>query len=161
MVHERLASQAGSSFAWGRIFHLYGPFEPEARLVPSIILSILKGLPAKCTHGRQVRDFMHVDDVARAFVRLLYDPAEGVVNIATGQGVSIADVAREITEIIGRPDLLRLGALPEPADDPPRLIADTGRLQALGFHPAYSLREGLQQTVGWWTRWTRPSGGGV
>lgn len=152
MVHARLASQAGSSFAWGRIFHLYGPFEPESRFVPSIILSILGGQPAKCTHGRQVRDFMHVHDVARAFVALLFDSAEGVVNIATGEGLAIAEVARQIADIIGRPDLLRLGALPEPADDPPSLIADIGRLHALGFNPTYSLQEGLRQTIGWWTQ---------
>jgi nucleoside-diphosphate-sugar epimerase len=152
LVHARLASLAGSSFAWGRIFHLYGPFEPESRLVPSVIRSILGGQAARCTHGRQVRDFMHVDDVARAFVALLQGSAEGVVNIATGQGVQIAEVTRRIADILGRPDLLCLGALPEAASDPPTLVADARRLHSLGFVPAYSLDGGLRQTINWWTQ---------
>lgn len=152
MMHARLASLAGSSFAWGRIFHLYGPFEPESRLVPSVIRSILEGHVAKCTHGRQVRDFMHVDDVARAFVTLLCDSTEGVVNVASGQGVEIAEVARLIADMLGRPDLLCLGALPEAAGDPPTLVGDAQRLHSLGFVPAFSLEDGLRETVSWWTR---------
>jgi nucleoside-diphosphate-sugar epimerase len=152
IVHERLASQAGSSFAWGRIFHLYGPFEPESRLVPSVILSLLGARPAKCSHGRQIRDFMHVDDVARAFVELLLSSAQGIVNIATGEGTAIANVARQIADVIGRPDLLHLGALPESVGDPPCLVADVGRLHTIGFKPAYPLGDGLRQTIDWWTQ---------
>jgi nucleoside-diphosphate-sugar epimerase len=84
-------------------------------------------------------------------VGLLSASLEGPVNIGTGQGVAIADVAREIAAIIGRPDLLHLGALPEAPDDPPRLVADSGRLQTLGVAPVYSLYDGLRQTIDWWT----------
>lgn len=150
MVYLKLASLAGSSFAWGRIFHLYGPHEPEARFVPSVIRALLAGQPARCTHGRQIRDFLHVDDVARAFVELLFHSFQGPVNIASGQPVTVAALARQIGEIIGRPDLIQLGAIPEPAGDPPALVADVQRLQKLGFSPTYSLQEGLRQTIEWW-----------
>ena len=150
MMHARLAGLAKSSCAWGRIFHLYGPFEPESRFVPSVIRALLRGQEAKCTHGRQVRDFMHVDDIARAFVELLFHPTEGAVNIASGQPVMLADVAQQIAGIVGRPDLLRLGALAEPPGDPPRLVAEVDRLSRIGFVPRYSLSSGLRQTVEWW-----------
>ena len=47
-------------WAWGRIFHLYGPDEPQKKLTASVILSLLKGENALCSHGTQERDFLHV-----------------------------------------------------------------------------------------------------
>jgi nucleoside-diphosphate-sugar epimerase len=149
-LHANLASRADSSFAWGRIFHLYGPYEPPSRFIPSVIRSLLAGQPAKCTHGRQIRDFMHVDDVARAFVQLLLHSSQGAVNIASGRGVTIADIAYQIADLIGRPDLIQLGALPAPASDPASLVADVDRLSHMGFTPTYSLEQGLAQTIEWW-----------
>ena len=110
-MQEALARQFGFSQAWGRIFFPYGPGEPDGRLVPSVIRSVLAGEPARCSHGRQVRDFMYVDDVARAFAVVLDSAIEGPVNIGTGEGVTIAEVAQAAAEAAGRPDLLQLGAL--------------------------------------------------
>jgi nucleoside-diphosphate-sugar epimerase len=157
-LHASLSAQSGASAAWGRIFHLYGPFEHESRLVPSVIRQLLEGRPAACTHGRQIRDFMHVDDVARAFVELLRSPLQGAVNIATGRAVAIADVAQAIAGVARRPDLLLMGALPDPAGDPPLLVADTDRLGSLGFRPAFSLEQGIRDTYEWWASRQREVG---
>jgi nucleoside-diphosphate-sugar epimerase len=152
LVHEQYARQTGTSAAWGRVFHLYGPFEPPTRLVPTVIRSLLRGEPANCTHGRQLRDFLHVDDVARAFVTLLGSDVEGPVNIASGIPVSIADVAHTIAREVQAPDLVRLGVLTAPESEPVTLVARVDRLRALGFEPRYSIEEGIRSTVGWWRR---------
>jgi nucleoside-diphosphate-sugar epimerase len=60
-------------------------------------------------------------------------------------------VVETVADVIGRPDLLRLGAKPMPANEPPRLYADVGRLRnEVGWRPQFDLRGGLEDTVAWW-----------
>jgi nucleoside-diphosphate-sugar epimerase len=140
------------SIGWGRIFFLYGPHEDERRLVASVTRALLAGAPARTTHGRQVRDFLHVADVGDAFAALLDSGVEGAVNVGSGQGVAVADVVQRIAAIAHRPDLLELGALESAADEPPVLVADVGRLRdEVGWHPSRSLDGGLRETVEWWS----------
>jgi UDP-glucose 4-epimerase len=94
---------------------------------------------------------MYSIDVGSAFVSLLDSKVEGPVNIASGKPVTIGDIVRTIASKIGRPDLVRLGAIPAPADEPPVILADTGRLNGdVGWKPKYSLDEGLDMTIEWW-----------
>lgn len=150
-IQEGLCRQQNVSSAWGRIFHLYGPFESERRFVPSVIRALLSQQPALCGSGRQFRDFMHVSDVGRAFVQLLDSDVEGAVNIASGRPVIQADVAHMISDEIGRPDLLQLGAIPA-KNEPERLIADVSRLSSTGFQPKVELRDGLIDSIAWWRK---------
>lgn len=139
------------STAWGRIFHLYGPYEHPSRLVPSIILPLLKGEEAKCTSGEQVRDFLHVSDVASAFVALLLSDVTGAVNIASGNPVTVRSVAETIGKECDASNLIRLGALPMRPGDPPSITASADRLRnPVGWKPAYSLQSGIADTIRWW-----------
>ena len=148
---EAGAPRLGLSYAWGRIFLLYGSSESEARLIPATARALLEGRPALCTHGEQIRDFMHVEDVARALVRILTSGVRGPVNIGSGEPISIAQAVGELAQRAGRAHLLRLGALPPRDDDVPVLIPDIARLRdEVGFRPALSLAEGLQKTLAWW-----------
>jgi len=140
--------QTGLSSAWGRIFFLYGPGEYPSRLVPSVISSLLRNEPARCTHGNQVRDFMHVTDVAAAFVELLGSDVKGAVNIASGVSTPLKGVIHAIADHLNKRDLVRLGAVPAPAGEPDALIADVGRLRdEVGFRPRYGLKQGIAQTI--------------
>lgn len=141
---------AGLSVVWPRIFFTYGPGERPERLVASIARRVLAGEPAPMSHGEQVRDYLYAPDVADAVVHLLASPAEGVVNVGSGEGVQLLDVAQRIARLAGDASLLRLGELPSPADEPPTLVAATERLRATGWAPPTSLDEGLARTVAWW-----------
>jgi len=153
-LHEMLkhfSNQTKRSYAWGRIFFLYGPNEHPNRLISSIVCSLLKGKPARCSHGNQIRDFLYVEDVASAFVSLLESKVESAVNIASGVPVSIKEVVSKIAEKLGRSDLIRLGAIPVNSSEPPLLVADAGRLiNEVGWKPKYDLDSGLEQTIQWW-----------
>jgi nucleoside-diphosphate-sugar epimerase len=139
------------SSAWGRVFFLFGPGEHRDRLVASAILSLLAGREALCTHGRQIRSFLHVADVGRAFAALLDSAAEGPVNIGSPERLSIAALLDRIAGRIGGPELVRLGARPAPAAEPPLLIPDLGRLYGeVGWRPQFSLDAGLEDTIAWW-----------
>ena len=145
------ASQAKLSFACGRIFFLYGPGEPRPRLVPSIICPLLEGKLAQCSHGRQVRDFLHVQDVAAAFVALLKSEVTGAVNIGSGDPTRIETVVSILGELLGRPDLIQFGAIPTSDSEPKMILSDSTRLaREVGWQPRFNLRDGLQDTVQWW-----------
>ena len=140
------AAGAGLSLAWGRIFFLYGPDEDGRRLVPSVIQSLRAGGPVRCSHGRQVRDFLHVADCASGFAALLDSPVEGAVNVASGRPVTIGAVVRTLAGLVpGGPVIpIEFGAVPSPADDPPLLVADVRRLaDEVGWAPRLDLRDGL------------------
>lgn len=148
---ESFCGPNGISFAWGRIFFVYGPDERPSRLVSSFIRSLLAGEEARCTSGTAVRDFLCSEDVASAFVSLLDGGVEGAVNIASGKPISIRDLVTEIGRRLGRPDLIRLGAVAAATDEPPVLVADTRRLtEEVGWRPKYGLDEGLDRTIAWW-----------
>lgn len=148
---EAFAAQRGLGAAWGRVFFLYGPHEHPARLVSSVTRSLLRGEPARCTHGRQVRDFLHAEDVGRAFVALLDSEAAGAVNVASGEPVALKEVVGALGELTGRPELVELGAVEAPAGEPPVLVADASRLRReAGWSPGRTLRAGLAETVEWW-----------
>lgn len=141
------------SAAWGRIFFLYGPHEHPDRLVPYVVRSMLRGEPVRCSHGNQVRDFLYVQDVADAFVALLESDVTGALNIASGQAVKLKDVVYEIADELNGRDTVELGAVPAPAGEPARLIADTRRLtDEVKWSPKYDLRRGLEQTIQWWRK---------
>jgi nucleoside-diphosphate-sugar epimerase len=148
LVAEAFAREAGLSVAWGRVFLLYGPGEDERRLLPDVARKLLAGEHAPTSDGAQERDFMHVDDVAAAFAALLDSAVEGPVNIASGEPVSIADVLALIARAAGRPELLRIGALPRRAGEPDLLVADVSRLRdEVGFTPSVALERGIAETV--------------
>ena len=143
--------QAEISSAWGRLFFLFGPHEPAERLVASVVQSILREQSALCTHGRQIRDFLCVEDAADALVALLDSNVEGPVNIASGQPVSVADVIQEIANQLERPNLVQLGARPAPETEPPLLSADIARLRdEVEWSPRYDLATGIAETIDWW-----------
>jgi len=149
---DSFAAEYGLASAWGRVFFLYGPHEQPARLVPSVIRALLAGDPARCTHGNQVRDYLHVADVAAAFVALLEGDVTGAVNIASGKPVTVKEIVSLIGEMLDRSELIQFGAIPAPANDPPLLVADTRRLTGeIGWSPTYDLRAGLAETLRWWS----------
>ncbi len=150
-VLKEYSKVTGLSSAWGRIFFLYGPFENPGRLVPSVILNLLNNKEAPCSHGRQIRDFLYVKDVAAAFVALLASDVRGPVNIASEKPVALKDIILSIADLLDRKDLVRLGALPQKENEPPILLGDTKRLsEELMWHPQYDLERGIRETVAWW-----------
>jgi nucleoside-diphosphate-sugar epimerase len=137
----------GLSAVWGRIFFVYGPNEPEGRLLGDVISGLRAGTPVDCTDGQQMRDFLSTVDIAAAFLHLFESEAEGAVNVASGTAIPVRDLIEETARQIGRPELIRLGTRPRPSDDPARIAADVTRLSALGFTPGFSLAEGVRDAL--------------
>jgi nucleoside-diphosphate-sugar epimerase len=148
---ERFGRMEGLSTAWGRIFFQFGPGEAPSRLVSSVIINLLSDHEALCSHGRQVRSFLHVADVGSAFAALLDSEIRGAVNIGSGEAVSLAELLETIAVQIGRPTLLRLGARSAAASEPPLLVPNVERLrQELSWQPRFNLLDGIADTIAWW-----------
>jgi nucleoside-diphosphate-sugar epimerase len=151
LLAESIARESGLSMAWMRPFFLYGPREHPNRLVASVITALLRGEPARTSHGRQQRDYLHVQDVANAMVAAVEGDITGAVNIGGGNAVALAEIVTRVAEIIGRPELLQIGALEARANDVPLVVADTGRVMGeLGWAPGFDLDAGLRDTVAWY-----------
>lgn len=141
----RLAERRGLSVAWARLFHLFGEGEHPDRLVPSVARALLAGREARCASGLPVRDFASTRHIGRALAALAASDVTGAVNVASGEGRRIADLVRELGVLAGRPDLIRLGALPDRPGEVPVMVADTTRLRReVGFAEAASLTADLQ-----------------
>jgi nucleoside-diphosphate-sugar epimerase len=147
---EEIARRKGLSVAWARTFYLYGPAEDPRRLVPAVITAVLRGEAAKTTPGEQVRDYLHVEDVASAYVAIARSALTGAVNVGSGVPIAVRDVVAKIGALAGRPDLLAIGALPYRGNDPMFVCADVRKLKSTGWAPAYDLDSGLHHTIEWW-----------
>ncbi|MBS0564834.1 MAG: NAD(P)-dependent oxidoreductase [Proteobacteria bacterium] len=137
----------GLSLAWARIFFCYGPGEPRGRLLGDLVHGLRQGERVACTDGRQERDFLHTADVGRALAAVLRSALQGAVNIGGGRATPVRQLIETAAGLIGRPDLIDLGARPRPPGDPDRLVADTARLSATGFAPRFDLRSGLADAI--------------
>jgi len=151
VIAAALAEQTGLSLAWGRLFFLYGPFEAPERFVPSIVLPLLRGERAPMTEGSQRRDFLHVADAGAAFAALIDSSLTGAVNIASGVGVTLRELAVLIARQAGSPELLDVGAMPLREGEPRSIVAEVNRLHGeLGWVPRIALEDGVKETVEWW-----------
>jgi UDP-glucuronate decarboxylase len=136
--------------AWVRFFYQYGPWEDERRLVPAVIRNLLQGREAKVSPGGQKRDFLHVEDVASAVRAVAESRLTGCVNVGAGEAPTVKEIVTTLGEAVGRPELLRFGAVPYYEGEPMLIVADNAKLRSTGWTPRWGLKEGLRHAVEWW-----------
>jgi nucleoside-diphosphate-sugar epimerase len=152
-IAERYAGQADVSFAWGRVFFVYGPHEQPGRLASSVASALVRGEPAETSAGTQVRDFLHAEDLGAAFAALLDSDVAGAVNMASGEPRPIRDLIVALGEAAGRPDLLRIGARAPSPDEPASITAAVDRLRdEVGWRGGRPLEQGAADTIAWWRK---------
>jgi UDP-glucose 4-epimerase len=128
----------------------YGPGQKDYKVVPSTILSLLRGERATIGSGSRRVDWIYVDDVIDGMLAAALAPdLQETVDLGTGTQVTVAECAREIARQLGRVDLLDIddgarGPEVERAAD----VAATQRL--IGFSARVPLSVGLRQTVAWY-----------
>lgn len=145
-LSELYCAQNGVNFGWGRIFYVYGHGENEKRLTAHIIKSIKENKAVTITNGSLIKDYIYSKDIANGFVKFLDGDAEGIVNICTGKGVTLADYALAIANKLGRPDLIKI--LNEPTNQPPVIVGDNSRLtNEVGYHIQYSLDQAIDNIL--------------
>lgn len=136
-----------------RLEHMYGPGDDSGKFTTYVIRNCLNNVPEiRLTSGEQKRDFIHVDDVVRAYMRLLEEvPAlswgHHEFGIGSGQAVSVREFVDKVHRMTNSRSALLFGALPYRKSEVMQSQADTLRLEALGWRCQMSLEQGLQQTI--------------
>ena len=138
-----------------RPFNVYGPRQDPnsqyAGVIPLFIRSLLEGeVPMIDGDGEQTRDFVYVKDMVRAFIQAVDHRAKGAYNIAGGKGISINELYREVSDIMGV-DVEPLHGEPRPGDVRHSTADITRAKKFLGYEPEYALRRGLEETIEWFS----------
>lgn len=156
---QKYRAQYGMNFIACMPTNLYGPNDyfnlERSHVLPALIAKFIaakdKGLPSIILWGSGTvyREFLHVDDCADACVFLMkhYDAA-GIVNVGTGEDITIKDLALLIKGAVGyQGDIVFDSSKP---DGTPRKLLDVTKILRLGWRPGINLQKGVRQTIDWY-----------
>ena len=146
LLADSFCAQNGISFAYGRIFYVYGKNEHPKRLTASIINQLKQGQKVAILHAQLQKDYLYTKDIAGAFTALLDSGVTGTVNICSGRPISLKEFASEIATQLCRADLLELQT--QPTSQPASIVGDNSRLRLeVKFEPQYSLTQALKEIL--------------
>jgi GDP-L-fucose synthase len=151
--------QYGTRFISAMPTNLYGPGDnfdlQTSHVLPALIRKFHEaresGAPDVTIWGTGTprREFLHVDDLAEACLFLMrnYDDGE-IINVGVGEDLTIRELAELVREVVGyQGEIVFDTGKP---DGTPRKLLDTGRINALGWRPRISLRDGIAATYRWY-----------
>jgi dolichol-phosphate mannosyltransferase len=137
-----------------RLYSVYGPYEDASRLVPKLLLKAAQGELPPLVNPRISRDFVFVDDVARA-VECLFEragqlPKGDVYNIGTGDCTTLEKLVALTRQLFDVAQAPQWGSMPDRHWDHPDWYANPAKAKAaLGWTAQTSLAEGLKATMRW------------
>jgi UDP-glucose 4-epimerase len=158
------AKWAGSAYA--QMFHLlyqtpvvmvrpfmtYGPRQPNHKLIPYLILSLLKGDPPKLSSGTRPVDWIYVNDVIDGMLAAVFAPGieSETIDLGSGTLVPIKSVVQKITQLVNNNVEPLLGALPDRPQERVRVADVESAYSKLNWKPTTTLDDGLKRTVDWY-----------
>jgi UDP-glucose 4-epimerase len=152
---EMLMSAYGASYDMGcaslRLSNVFGPgMDLKDSMVPRLMRAAMNGSPVEIYgDGEQVRDFVHVEDVARAFVLALTDGWAGPTIVAAGHSHSVNELVEMTRTVTGSP--LPVEHVMPKAGEMPAVVVDPARALRLGWKAEISLFDGLRSTWAYFT----------
>jgi nucleoside-diphosphate-sugar epimerase len=133
-------------FSWGRVFYPYGPGEHPSRLCSAIIQKLSRGEKIVLKTPDSTKDYIYIQDLAEALLTVVEKRARGPINLGTGIGLSVREIARTVGRLMGKPELIE-EANPPQVDPLGYVVADASRLRALGWTPRFDLVAGLKSLL--------------
>jgi dTDP-glucose 4,6-dehydratase len=138
----------------------YGPYQFPEKVIPLFVTNAIDDIPVPLYgDGRNVRDWLHVDDHCRAIDLLIDNGVNGeVYNIGGGNDIMNVDLTHRILALVEKPRSLIKPVADRKGHDR-RYCLDTAKLQSVGWAPRVPFADGLAQTVDWYRRndwWWRP-----
>lgn len=117
-AHASAAAAGGGSVAHLQIHTLFGVGQPSPFMFLGQMLAALRdSTEFRMTSGRQLREYHHLEDEARAVRLIAESNSTGVLNVSHGEPISLASIAHAVFQSCGREDLLQIGALPDPPEE--------------------------------------------
>jgi dTDP-glucose 4,6-dehydratase len=129
----------------------YGPFQFTEKFIPNMITKALAGLNLPIYgDGRNVRDWIHVEDNCQAIEWVVRKGIEGeVYNIGGGAELRNLEVAQRILQMLDKPQSL-ISFVEDRLGHDWRYSVDSTRVRELGWKPKHTFEEGLEDTVQWY-----------
>jgi UDP-glucose 4-epimerase len=143
-----------------RFANVYGPFSAHKRgVVTRFIVNALRSERLEIYgDGKATRDFLHVDDLCRGIVAAVdASLSDDVLHLASETETSINELAEIVLDLVAKPDLPIVHHHRRPGEIERNFARSDRAAQALGFSPSLSLREGLQDTIDWFSSLDRVS----
>lgn len=138
---EEESAALGLELLWARIFYPYGPGEHPDRLISFLIRNALEGKESPLKQPHAVRDYIHIRDLARAFLMLAEAGPSGVYNVGTGRGLKLAEIRDQVLSSFGNAPLAVTADGPVGGRD--EVVADISKISALGWSPLFDIKKGL------------------
>lgn len=144
-----------------RLEYMYGEKDDYSKFVPFAIKSILEGKEIRTTKGEQRRDFIYVQDVVDAYLKVLnnlekFNNEFTEVEIGTGNSISLRDFVSEIEEEVNKKANIKWGIIPYGKNEIFDPKADISKAkQYLGWFPKYNISNGLKKTIDWYKKFWR------
>jgi nucleoside-diphosphate-sugar epimerase len=136
----------GFGLCWARVFYPYGPGEHPSRLCTAIAKKLLADEPIRLKTPQSTKDYIYIDDLTEAILKVVQTGFSGRINLGTGNPVQIREVAALLGNIIGKGHLISEADPPDP-DPLPWLVAEPSRLRSLAWNPRVDLESGLRRVV--------------
>jgi nucleoside-diphosphate-sugar epimerase len=136
---QLLASASGMPLTWGRIFFPFGPGENPRRLIPSLFKAFRGEIEPFGVNKHYLRDFIYVEDVASAIFICMHEMSDGVVNLGSGNPVSLEQIVRIIASVEGKDPSAILDKDSPKKAEPQLLAGSCGKLRSLGWTPKQDL----------------------
>ena len=138
----------------------YGPNQHPEKLIPLFVTNALVGEPLPLYgDGRQIRDWIHVDDHCAAIDAVLQEGASGeIYNVGAGDERENVEVTQRILELTGASTGL-IRHVADRAGHDRRYSLDTTKIRSLGWKPRRRFEDGLRETVDWYREnrdWWQP-----
>lgn len=160
---ELQAEAYNIQYGWDKISivrpaNVYGPydnFDPEnAMVIPSLIHRALSGENPLTVwgDGTPIRDVIHAKDVARGMILTVEKGVNVPVNLGSGTGVTIKQIAQTIAKFVPGGSIKVIWDKTKPMGDKKRLMDTTRAKKILGFKPIVSLEEGIKETIDWYLK---------
>lgn len=134
--------------------NVYGPHQFPEKLIPKFTNQILRGLPVTIHgDGSNTRNFLFVEDVARAFDCILHKGQEGLIyNIGGQNELPNIEVAKTLIRILGKEDEMDkyITYVPDRKFNDLRYTINSAKLHELGWKEEMSWEDGLRKTVEWY-----------
>jgi dTDP-6-deoxy-L-talose 4-dehydrogenase (NAD+) len=139
---EAEAVTGGFGFCWARVFYPYGPREHPSRLCSAIIQKLSRGEKIVLKTPDSTKDYIFIEDLAAALLTVVEKQFRGAINLGTGEGRSVRQIAQTIGDLMGKRELI--GEANPPEKDPvPYVVSDNSRLRNLGWQGKYGIDEGI------------------
>ncbi|MEI0539274.1 NAD-dependent epimerase/dehydratase family protein [Brachyspira pulli] len=145
-IAELYCKNNNIDFCWARVFNTYGENDNNTRLFPYIINSLKNNMKVSINHSQLEKDYIYAGDVAKILALIINSDITGIINICSGKGIKLMDLAIMIAEKLGKVNLLELKECG--TEEPLKTIGDNSRIiNELGFYDYTEIDKIIEQII--------------